>query len=98
MTPELLEEALYVLADENEKMMDRACDRQGFFKGGKTAGKGRIELPANKFARPAIWCNVLGVKNKTTILWLIPEYIFLLCQEMKLQPEARFLAIELFEK
>lgn len=38
LTAELLEEALYVLADENEKKMDKASDRQGFFKGGKTAG------------------------------------------------------------
>lgn len=35
---ELLEEALYVLADENEKSMDDASGIQGFFKDGKTAG------------------------------------------------------------
>lgn len=38
LPPELLEEALYVLADENEKSMDDASAIQGFFKGGKTAG------------------------------------------------------------
>ncbi|XP_032242292.1 cyclin N-terminal domain-containing protein 1 [Nematostella vectensis] len=35
LSAELLEEALYVLAEENEKNMDNAWDRQGFFKGGK---------------------------------------------------------------
>lgn len=39
MPPELLEESLYVLADINEKNMDDASRIQGFFKGGKTAGK-----------------------------------------------------------
>ena len=43
LPPELLEEALYVLADENEKNMDNASGIQGFFKGGKTAGK-RVHL------------------------------------------------------
>ena len=38
LPPELLEEALYVLADENEKSMDDANGIQGFFKDGKTAG------------------------------------------------------------
>lgn len=38
MSAELLEETLYVLAEENEKNMDNAMERQGFFRGGKTAG------------------------------------------------------------
>lgn len=38
LPPELLEEALYVLAAENEKSMNDANGMQGFFKGGKTAG------------------------------------------------------------
>lgn len=63
LPPELLEEALYVLADENEKSMDNASGIQGFFKGGKTA-----------------------------------EYVFLLCGEMGLPMETRFLAIEIFDK
>ncbi|KAK3739312.1 hypothetical protein QZH41_017884 [Actinostola sp. cb2023] len=37
MSPELLEETLYVLAEENEKSMDNAAERQGFFKGGRIA-------------------------------------------------------------
>lgn len=41
LPPELLEEALYVLADENEKSMDNASRIHGFFKGGKTAGKNK---------------------------------------------------------
>lgn len=39
MSPELLEETLYVLAEENEKNMDNAGERQGFFKGGTIAGE-----------------------------------------------------------
>ena len=38
LPPELLEEALYVLAAENEKTMNSANGMQGFFKGAKTAG------------------------------------------------------------
>lgn len=38
MTPDLLEEALYVLAEENEKSLDGAAERQGYFKSGITAG------------------------------------------------------------
>lgn len=38
MSSELLEETLYVLAEENEKNMDDAGERQGFFKGEITAG------------------------------------------------------------
>ncbi|KAL9981194.1 hypothetical protein ACROYT_G009865 [Oculina patagonica] len=38
LPPELLEEALYVLAAENEKSMNDANGMQGFFKGGNTAG------------------------------------------------------------
>ena len=43
LPPELLEEALYVLADENEKSMDNASGIQGFFKGGKTAGNSKLK-------------------------------------------------------
>ena len=38
LPPDLLEEALYVLAAENEKSMNDANGLQGFFKGGKSAG------------------------------------------------------------
>lgn len=38
LPPELLEEALYALAAENEKSMNGANGLQGFFKGGKNAG------------------------------------------------------------
>lgn len=38
LPPELLEEALYALAAENEKSMNSANGLQGFFKGGKNAG------------------------------------------------------------
>ena len=38
LPPDLLEEALYVLAAENEKSMNDANGMQGFFKGGKPAG------------------------------------------------------------
>lgn len=37
LPPELLEEALYALAAENEKSMNTANGMQGFFKGGKNA-------------------------------------------------------------
>lgn len=38
LPPDLLEEALYVLAAENEKSMNDANGMQGFFKGGRPAG------------------------------------------------------------
>lgn len=38
LPPELLEEALYALAAENEKSMNSANGLQGFFKGGENAG------------------------------------------------------------
>ncbi|XP_078361348.1 cyclin N-terminal domain-containing protein 1-like [Oculina patagonica] len=63
LPPELLEEALYVLAAENEKSMNDANGMQGFFKGGNTA-----------------------------------EYVFLLCEEMGLPTQTRFLAIEIFDR
>ncbi|RMX44328.1 hypothetical protein pdam_00018874 [Pocillopora damicornis] len=63
LPPELLEEALYALAAENEKSMNSANGLQGFFKGGKNA-----------------------------------EYVFLLCEEMGLPTQTRFLAIEIFDR
>lgn len=39
LTPELLEEILYVLAEENEKNMDCVHERKGYFKGGQSAGR-----------------------------------------------------------
>ena len=39
LTPDVLEEILYVLADENEKNMDCINEHKGYFKGGQSAGR-----------------------------------------------------------
>ena len=39
LAPELLEEILYVLAEENEKNMDHINEHKGYFKGGRSAGR-----------------------------------------------------------
>ena len=39
LPPALLEDSLHVLAEDNEKNMEIANEKQGYFKNGKTAGK-----------------------------------------------------------
>ena len=42
LSPDLLEESLYILADENEKKIEKYATEEtedGFFKDGKTVGK-----------------------------------------------------------
>lgn len=107
LPPELLEEALYVLADENEKSMDNASGIQGFFKGGKTAGK-RVHLhviyflifveKAELLKKTQSLGSLTSWTSHVCVLPIISEYVFLLCGEMGLPMETRFLAIEIFDK
>ena len=73
LPPDLLEEALYVLAAENEKSMNDANGMQGFFKGGKSAG--------NIMYKRAFYSSVLkNEKSKFTILlYLVFQNMFFSC-------------------
>lgn len=92
LPPELLEEALYVLAAENEKSMNDANGMQGFFKGGKTAGN-----LTYKTAFVVVYC-----KWEKQVYYILvscfSEYVFLLCEEMGLPTQTRYLAIEIFDR
>lgn len=39
LSPSLLEDSLHTLAENNEKNMENANEKQGYFKNGKSAGK-----------------------------------------------------------
>ena len=101
MTSELLEEALYVLADENERNMDDANAKQGLFKGGKTAG---ITVLGHFLTRSHFLCVLLILvklyRSKRNYLpsFFFSEYVFLLCEEMGLPIQTRFLSIEIFDR
>ena len=42
LSASLLEDSLHVLAENNEKNMEIANEKQGYFKNGKSAGKANI--------------------------------------------------------
>ena len=96
LTPELLEEMLYVLAEENEKNMDCVNERKGYFKTGQSAGRGFVLIFHRRWITEIGQCVFLFLICFLRIF--LSEYIFLLCQELELPTETRFQAIELFDK
>lgn len=94
LPPDLLEEALYVLAAENEKSMNDANGMQGFFKGGRPAG--------NLTYKSVFYCKwakqVYYALISCFFFFFFSEYVFLLCEEMGLPAQTRFLALEIFDR
>ena len=108
MAPSLLDDSLQTLAENNEKNMDIADEDMGYFKNTKCAGillNIKIVFPSVKLNTISIFLPVnvyvfllLTLRIHFNIYFFTIEYIFNLCDALKVPVEARYLAIEIYDR